>query len=152
MRAIHEILSDREPYSVQKGQTVAAVVRYMVEKRIGAVAVCDRDRVVGVFSERDLMRRVVDGGLPPLDTIVDDVMTKDVVSVSAEERSSVARALMMGKNFRHLVVIDAAGQLRGFVSIRDLLEEDLAESRELIAKLNDGYYQHDFVPPDSYSK
>ena len=53
---------------------------------------------------------------------------------------------MMGRNFRHLVVVDENDQLQGFVSMRELIEEDLNESRELVHKLNDEYYEEHFQP------
>lgn len=152
MKTVGDIIGDRKAFSVQSGLTVKQVVDYLCEKKIGAVAVCEGERVVGVFSERDLMRRVVQRGLDPSVVSVDDVMTKDVVHVALDAPYVAAKALMLGKNFRHLVVLDQDHRLRGFVSIRELLEVDIEESRELIRKLNDDYYQHDFKRPDEYTE
>ncbi len=147
MKSVGEILEGRIPFSVDVGATVADVVDYLCEKMIGAVAICEGDTVVGVFSERDLMHRVVKAGLSPADTPIVDVMTKDVFSVKLTESTHNARLLMFGKNFRHLVVNDELGKFQGFVSMRELLEVDLQESKELIRKLNDDYYQHQFEKP-----
>lgn len=147
MKTIREIIGDREPYSVDSSMTVQEVVEYLVKKRIGAVAVCEGDRVVGVFSERDLLRRVVHKGLDPKKEKITKVMTKRLFHVSIDESHSVARALMMGKNFRHLLVMDEEKCLCGSVSIRELIEVDLEESRELVSKLNDEYFDHQFKVP-----
>ncbi len=147
MKTIREVVGQREAYSVSPTDSVTEVVRYLFEKQIGAIAVCEARKVVGVFSERDLMRRVVYEKRDPEKTAVRDVMTTPVFHVSIDERYDVAKALMIGKNFRHLVVLDDDQNLCGFVSMRELLEADLAEAKDLVRKLNDGYYQHQFERP-----
>jgi CBS domain-containing protein len=118
----------------------------MYAQNTGAIAVCDGDKVVGVFSERDLLRRVIHDGLD-IDTVsVDAVMTSPVYWISLEERYEVAKAIMVDKDVRHLVVMDDQRRFGGFVSSRELLEADLADSRELVGKLNDDYYEHQFKP------
>lgn len=146
MKTVGEIIGNREPYFVEPERTVREVVEYLATKGVGAVAVCEDGAVVGVFSERDVVRRVVAEGRDAQTTRIRDVMTGDVVSVSIEDSHHAAKALMLDKKFRHLVVIDREKRFRGFVSMRDLLEVDLAESRELIHSLNDGYYEHQFKP------
>lgn len=147
MKTIRDIIGDREAFSVQIDLSVKEVVDYLCEKKVGAVAICDGDHIAGVFSERDLMRRVVNKGLDAASTKVSDVMTKDVFHVSIDESHEVAQALMLGKNFRHLVILDEENKLRGFVSMRELLEQDLADSKDLIRKLNDDYYEFQFRLP-----
>lgn len=144
MKTIKEILSAREPFSVSPEMSVRQVVEYLVDKRIGAVAVCENSNVVGVFSERDLMRRVVHAGLDPDATRVSDVMTTNVFSIEIGAKHSEAMLLMIDKNFRHLAVRDEDGRFKGFVSMRDLLEVEIAEARDLISRLNDDYYHHEF--------
>ncbi|MCL4692098.1 MAG: CBS domain-containing protein [Candidatus Hydrogenedentes bacterium] len=148
MKTIGEIIGTREPYFVEPEQTVREVVEYLATKGVGAVAVCENGAVVGVFSERDLVRRVVAEGRDSQTTRIREVMTGEVVSVSIEDSHHVAKALMLDKKFRHLVAIDREKRFRGFVSMRELLEVDLAESRALIHSLNDGYYEHQFKPGD----
>ena len=146
MKTVGEIIGNRVPYSVEPELSVREVVDYLYAKGIGAIAVCEGGKVVGVFSERDLMRRVVAKGLDPANVKVRDVMTKDVFFVRSEESYHIAQALMLDKNFRHLVVLDGDHQLQGFVSMRELLEVDLEESKKLIRRLNDDYYDHRFKP------
>lgn len=144
MKTIKDILGKREPYSVKPDMTVREAVNYLVEKKIGAVGVCEGPTVVGVFSERDLLHRVVHAGLDPAATPVSAVMTGDVISIDIGAGHSEAMALMVDKNFRHLAVRDEDGRFKGFVSMRELLEADIAEARDLIARLNDDYYHHEF--------
>lgn len=146
MKTVGEILGKRESYLVRPDMSVKDVVDYLVERGIGAVAVCEGPMVVGVFSERDLMRRVVHAGLDPNSTLISEVMTPDVFHVPMDEKRNVAQALMLGKNFRHLAVVDEDERFKGFVSMRELLEVDIAEARNLIGRLNDDYYQQQFDP------
>jgi len=146
MKLISELIGNRKPYSVTPHMTVQDTVEYLCARRIGAVAVCDHRKVVGVFSERDLLRRVVLPGLDPKKTSVKEVMTTGVVHVKMGDRHSAARNLMLGKNFRHLVVLDDNDYFAGFVSIRELIEVELKESQELVHKLNDDYYEEQFKP------
>ena len=146
MKLISELIGNRKPYSVTPNMTVQEVVEYLCERRVGAVAVCDHRKVVGVFSERDLLRRVVLAGLDPKETPITDVMTVGVVHVHLSDRHSTARNLMLGKNFRHLVVLNDDDEFSGFVSMRELIEVDLKESQELVHKLNDDYYEEQFKP------
>ena len=141
MRTVGEILKGRQTYSATAAWTVRHAMEYLCEKKIGAVPVVDGVEVVGVFSERDLMHRIVLPGLDLDDTLVGDVMTRDVIHVAPDEHYKKAKALMVNHGVRHLVVQDEDGQLRGFVSLRELSEVALQEANTLIMKLNDSYYQ-----------
>ncbi|MDK1021255.1 MAG: CBS domain-containing protein [Candidatus Hydrogenedentes bacterium] len=141
MKTVREILGGRRPYWVAASWPVRRVVEYLCEKHVGAVPVVEADVVVGVFSERDLMRRVV---LPGLDLDVAgiaEVMTPEVIYVEPDESYLAAKELMLKQNIRHLVVKDAQGELSGFVSLRELSETALEEATSLITKLNDQYYR-----------
>ena len=146
-KTIAEIVGEnRAKFSVDADQTVGKVIEYMYGNKVGAVAVCDGDNVVGVFSERDLLRRVVHEALDPDRVAIRDVMTSPVFWISMDERYEVAKAIMVDKDVRHLVVKDGKRRYRGFVSSRELLEADLWDSRDLVGKLNDDYYAHQFQP------
>jgi len=144
IRAI--IGENRAKFSVESSQSIRQVVDYMCDKNVAAVAVCDGDKVTGVFSEGDLLRRVVHKSLDLDKVSVNDVMTSPVYWISMGERYEVAKAIMVDKRLRHLVVMDEQRNFRGFVSSRELLEADLSDSRELVGKLNDDYYEHQFKP------
>ena len=106
--------------SVPASATVAEAVATMAERRIGAVLLMTEDDLVaGIFSERDLLTRVVHAGLDPQATPVSMVMTRDVRFVSPGTTIEAALALMWVQRFRHLLVIDGA-RVQGLVSMRDL--------------------------------
>lgn len=142
MKTVGEIVGQRDVYAIASDLTVQDAVDYLYERNIGAVVVCNGDDIAGVFSERDLLRRVVHEGLNPDEVRVSDVMSKDIFFVTSNESLRVARALMLKKRFRHLVVLDEDNRLHGFVSMRELFEVDLTESKEFISSLNDDYEDH----------
>jgi|SRR4051812_41866312 CBS domain-containing protein len=126
MEQIHDLIKDREVYYVETGRSVLETVRYMVERNIGAVAVVNGENLVGIFSERDLMRRVVSEGRDPGKTTVGEVMTADPLVVSPNEQIKDCMRLMKENSFRHLPVCDAR-RLKGLISLRDLILHDLNE-------------------------
>jgi CBS domain-containing protein len=105
---------------------VLETVRAMVDRNIGAVPVLHNGKLVGIFSERDLMKRVVAEGFDPRSTCLAEVMTDDPLTVSASEELENCMALMRRHGFRHLPVCHG-GQLVGMVSLRDILLHDLNE-------------------------
>ena len=107
-------------------QTVLEVAQAMVARNIGAVPVLRDGLLVGIFSERDLMKRVVVGGLQAGSTRVGEVMTSDPLTVNPQETPDNCMLLMRRHGFRHLPVCDGQ-QLRGLVSLRDLMLHDLNE-------------------------
>jgi CBS domain-containing protein len=123
---ICDLIKDQETYKADMGQTVLETVRAMVERNIGAVPVIHGGELVGIFSERDLMRRVVAEGRDPRATCVAEVMTDDPLAVGTGEDLETCMALMRRHGFRHLPVCHE-GQLVGMVSLRDILLHDLNE-------------------------
>jgi CBS domain-containing protein len=110
-----------ELISVAASATVADAVDVMVARDVGAVLVMTEDRLVaGVFSERDLLARVVHAGRDPASTPLSLVMTRDVRFVSPGTTTEAALSLMHVLGFRHLLVIDGP-RVFGLVSMRDLV-------------------------------
>ena len=106
-------------YSVPPDVTVLTAVRKMNTERVGALLVCVSNELVGIFTERDVLNRVVDPGLDPTSTRVVDVMTSEVETVRSSTGVEDAMALISERRFRHLPVIDD-GRLLGVVSSGDL--------------------------------
>ena len=98
---------------------VIEAVRKMNQERIGALLVCENGEMVGIFTERDVLCRVVDEGRDPNGTRVVDVMTSDVVSVRPNTPVDDAMAIISERRFRHLPVVSDSG-LMGMVSSGDL--------------------------------
>jgi CBS domain-containing protein len=109
-----------ELITVPASASVSEAVVVMAERDVGAVLVSTEDRLVaGIFSERDLLVRVVRAGLDPATTPLSMVMTRDVRFVSPGTTTEAALSLMHVLGFRHLLVIDGA-RVHGLVSMRDL--------------------------------
>lgn len=123
---ICELIKNQDTYHAEMGQTVLETVRAMVEHNIGAVPVVHNGKLVGIFSERDLMKRVVAEGMNPQSTCLAEVMTDDPLTVSLNEDLASCMTLMRRHSFRHLPVCHE-GQLAGIVSLRDILLHDLDE-------------------------
>jgi len=123
---ICDLIKDQETYHAELGHTVLETVRAMVERNIGAVPIIHGGKLVGIFSERDLMRRVVAEGRDPCATCVAEVMTEDPMAVGTSEELETCMTLMRRHGFRHLPVCHE-GQLVGMVSLRDILLHDLSE-------------------------
>jgi len=123
---ICDLIKDQESYQADLGHTVLETVRAMVELNIGAVPVLHNGKLVGIFSERDLMKRVVAEGLDPSSTCMGEVMTDDPLTINTNDDLENCMTLMRRHNFRHLPVCHD-GQLVGMVSLRDILLHDLNE-------------------------
>jgi CBS domain-containing protein len=126
MAAVNSLIRDRETYHVEAGQTVAEVVKLMVDRNIGAVAVLRDGELAGLFSERDLMKRVVNEMRDPRTTRIAEVMTRDLVTVPPECSLEDCLELMRERGFRHLPVCQGK-QLRALISLRDLLAHAVVE-------------------------
>jgi len=148
MKTIIEIVGERPFYSVDRNQTVAETVRYMAEKNIGAVPVLNNNRLVGVFSERDVIKRVVARGIDPGSLTVGDVMTTKIVVAESQEGYESCLKKMQQAHCRHLPVVKG-DELLGIVSLRDLLMIDLDEKERNLEYLQSYIYT---VPPGTTKK
>jgi CBS domain-containing protein len=125
--------------SARPDDTVRAVADLLAQNRIGAVPVVDGDAVVGIFSERDIVRLISSYGPDALDRRIDDVMTKSPVTCEPNMAVIAALSQMTQKRIRHLPVVEG-GKMVGFVSIGDLvkyridrIEAEAAAMRDYIA-------------------
>jgi len=142
---IGQMVESRPLFSLQRHSTISEAAQYMAERNIGAVPVLDGSRLVGIFSERDVIKRVVAKNLDPHSVKVGDVMTKDLVVADASDSYEDCLRKMKQANCRHLPII-SGDQLFGVVSLRDLLQIELTEHAEKLEFLND-YLFH--LPPDA---
>jgi CBS domain-containing protein len=123
---ICELIKGQRVITAERQQTVLEIARLMVDHNIGAVPVLENGRLVGIFSERDLMKRVVVGGREPEGTRVGQVMTEDPMTVEDSDSLETCMTLMRRHGFRHLPVC-RNGELVGLVSLRDIVLHDLDE-------------------------
>jgi CBS domain-containing protein len=123
---ICDLLKNQVTISAEGHHTVLQVASMMVEHNIGAVPVLQDGQLTGIFSERDLMSRVVVAGKDPAHTAVKEVMTDDPLTVAPNDPLETCMTLMKRHGFRHLPVC-AGRELKGVVSLRDILLHDLDE-------------------------
>lgn len=133
-KIVPHIVNGQDLWTLGPATNLQAAVELMAERRIGAVmVVADDGMLAGIFSERDLLNRVVAKGRDPRSLSVADVMTPNPTTVAPDDTAASALDLMRKGGFRHLPVADG-GKPVGMVSIRDLyaavassLEEELQE-------------------------
>lgn len=126
MSTLRELVKDRKVYSIDAASTVLEAARFMMEHNVGALPVLRDGELAGIFSERDVMNRVVAVGRTPGHTAVAEVMTPKPRAVSIDETVEECLFIMHEFGFRHLPIVEGK-QLRGLVSLRDIVKVQAAE-------------------------
>lgn len=129
MSHVRDIVHDRVLFSVAEHNSVAEVALRMADLHVGAILVLNGEELRGVFSERDLMKRVVLQRLDPERTGVKEVMSTGVVTIDELATPEEAMEAMQTNNCRHLPVM-RANRVVGFLSMRDLMNYELARKTE----------------------
>jgi CBS domain-containing protein len=119
-------------------------VRIMDQESIGAVAVTQSNVLIGMFSERDLMLRVVSERRDPERTLVEEVMTSAVETIHRDCSADEALKLMLDKHIRHLPIVDRDGSLAGMISMRSLLHDRIEDLTDQLDSL-EAYFTADGV-------
>ena len=144
MKSIRSIVANRDTVTVDSMTSVLDAARVMSARHIGAVPVVDGERVVGIFTERDVMARIVAEARDPRTTPIAQVMSTDLVVTEINESFEACLARMQQARVRHILVLDN-GRLAGIISLRDLMAADLDDKDEAISLLN--AYVH-YIPAD----
>jgi CBS domain-containing protein len=126
MATLRDVLKDRKVYSIDAGRTVLEAARFMMEHNIGALPVLRNGELAGIFSERDVMNRVVAVGRTPGHTQVSEVMTANPRAVNVDETVEECLFIMNEFGFRHLCIVEGK-DLKGLVSLRDILMHQAGE-------------------------
>jgi len=140
MKNLRDIMQSGFLFMVQREAPVREAVQVMTSHNVGIVLVLEGDRLVGVFSERDVVRRVVDRGLDPDQTPVGNVMTSEIIVGDPDEDYQSAIRKMDQANIRHLLVVKGA-QMLSMISIRDLIRVDMQDKGEELRYLREYLYQ-----------
>jgi len=140
MKTLREIKRGGVIFALQRTASVAEAAQMMETHNIGIVAILEDERLVGVLSERDVVRRVLNHGLDPLRTPVGEAMTTDIIVATPDEDYQAAMRKMDHANIRHLPVVEG-DRMVSMLSIRDLLRVDLARLTEEIRYLHEYIYQ-----------
>ena len=136
MKPVLELLKKRNPtvYQVGPGVTVFEALRLLADYGVGAMIVMDKDKLVGVVSERDYTRKIALQGKNSKETTVADIMTRDVITVTSRTGTRACMTLMSQKKIRHLPVVDE-GKVLGMISIRDIMDDIIADHEQTISQL-----------------
>jgi len=134
MLLVKDVLHDRDMYSVSEELTVAQAASRMAELHVGAVLVITAGQLRGVFSERDLMVRVLLQRRDPDRTTVREVMTTSLVTIDESATLEEAMENMTACGCRHLPVM-REGRVAGFLSMRDVMQHELARKNEEISHM-----------------
>lgn len=126
----------REVFTIQADQTVYAAIAEMEVRNVGSLIVKDGDKVVGIITERDYLRKVILKGRASKETAVSTIMSTGLYTVSPDDTVSTALSLMTEKRCRHLPVFDG-DQLVGLVSTGDLVKEIMSRQKFMIQLLKD---------------
>ena len=142
MPTVRDVLSSKgtKVFSTSPETTVLDAVGRMNDHKIGALVVMDGDEVVGMFTERDVLRRVVGQERSPSATKVGDVMTSEVVCCKPSADLDDVAAIMKNRRVRHVPVCDTDGQLVGMVSMGDVNAHNASNQQSTIHFLNEYIY------------
>jgi len=126
---------NRQIWTISKDQSVRQALILMSEKNIGAIIIVDNnDFPIGIFSERDYARKIVLKGKSSKDTLLDEVMTKELITVTRDYKIDQCMEIMNEKRIRHLPVLENK-KIVGIISIGDVLKIMIKEQKELIDHL-----------------
>ncbi len=119
--------------SISDRATVRDASKAMAEANVGACAILEGDKIVGLFTERDVLKRVLLKNLHTDDVLVKDVMTTEIITAAHDMPARSALHLITTQEIRHLPVLDADGKLLAVLSIRDLILDQVEEMKDYIA-------------------
>jgi CBS domain-containing protein len=133
---VSDILKDKVSniYSVTGQASVYEAIKLMGEKNIGALLVMEGDNLIGILSERDYARKVVLKGKSSRETMVKDIMTENVLTVTTSDTIETCMEIMTQKHIRHLPILEA-GKVLGMISIGDVVNAIIKTQKETIEHL-----------------
>lgn len=131
-------MCDPDPPKVRVEATVTEAIRTMLEQRVGAVGIVDSEgRIAGIFTERDVLRKLALTDRDPAKTPVRELMTTEVEMATAATTPAEALATMVERHYRHLPVVSDDGKLLGMLSIRNLLEAKIDDLTRQLGAASD---------------
>lgn len=141
MMLIRHVIRDREPYSMRESSTVQEAAEFMAARNVGAVCIVDANgKLLGVFSERDVVKRVVLQKRDPASVRISEVLSELRAVINCDETPHQALERMELIGTRHLPVVDGERWV-GMLSMRDLMRVELSEQGDEIKLLHE-YIQH----------
>lgn len=141
MKPVSELLKNRGPsvWRISPEATVFDALHLLAEHDVGALLVMEDERLLGIFSERDYTRKIALQGRDSRHTLVNEVMTPNVLVVKPTTEMRECMSLMSQRKIRHLPVMEG-DQVIGMLSIRDLMNDIIADDEMTIAQLQSYIY------------
>ena len=136
MSKIADIMST-DVKTVQPQESLRRAAQYMQELDVGALPVCDGERLLGMLTDRDITVRGIADGMDPDHACVSDIMTAEVDYVMADQDVEDAKRLMGERQIRRLPVVDAARRLVGIVSLADLALRDGGDMDRAVREISE---------------
>jgi CBS domain-containing protein len=136
MAAVKNILETKGSitFTIPPDTSVYHALELMVEKNVSALLVMENDVLAGIFTERDYARKVALKGKSSKETVIGDIMTRDLITVRSDSSIDECMELMTGKYIRHLPVVDD-GKLTGIISIGDVVRSIIQEQKSIIGHM-----------------
>ena len=128
MNKVRQLLKAKgeQVWTISKDSTILDGLKLMAEKRIGSLPVLEGGQVVGIFTERDYARRVGPDRRQPEETCIEEVMTRELITVDPDQTVNDCMMLMTENHIRHLPVMDE-GRLVGIISVGDVVKDIIEE-------------------------
>jgi len=123
-------------WSIEPDKTVYEALRRMADKEVGALVVMEKEKLVGIISERDYARKVILVGKTSKDTLVSEIMSSQVIVVHPDQTTHECMELMTNKRIRHLPVVEG-NRVLGIISIGDVVRDVIYQQRETIKTLEE---------------
>ena len=139
-RQISEIIGKQDLVRMSADATITAAVNEMAGRKVGAILVCNENGLCGIFTERDVVHKVVSKGIDPTETTLAEVMTPNPISVQVQDTGMDALRAMKNHSTRHLPV-KRDGKVAGIVTVRDLLRsvvDELDHENRFVEEMWDG--------------
>jgi len=142
MPTVRDVLASKGDslHSIDSQASVLDATRRMNQHKVGALVVMEGGRVAGIFTERDVLTRVIAEELPPASVPISTVMTRDVICCSPDDDLDEVSAIMKTRRIRHVPVCDFDGAVSGIISIGDVNAQYASNAEQHIHFLNDYIY------------
>ena len=136
MGAVNSIIRAKgdDIFTITPNTTVYNALEIMVEKNVSALLVMDQGKLAGIFTERDYARKVILKGKASKETLIGEIMTRELITVSSDTSLETCMRLMTGKFIRHLPVVDN-GRLAGIISIGDVVKFIIEDQKFIIENM-----------------
>ncbi|PWS29909.1 CBS domain-containing protein [Pedobacter paludis] len=136
MKSVKHMLDTKQAriISVAENVSVLDALKVMTDKNISAVLVMENEKLLGIFTERDYARKIILQGKSSKDTLINEVMTANLITISLRDTIDYCMELMTEKHIRHLPIVEN-NEVKGMVSIGDVVKFIIADQKQTISQL-----------------